>query len=291
MIIQIRRDNAIYCAPMSPIKVDLHCHSRASDGQLSPEDLLLRARAQEIELLAITDHDCIDGYLQVSEDSEALRLIAGVELSCVWGKTLIHIVGLNMNTDDPQLRQGLASQQQAREDRARQIGDRLASKGFSGGYAFAKQRAGNSQIGRPHFAQFLVEKGHVASEQQAFKRYLGAGKIGDVKNRWPAMAEVVGWITAAGGIAVLAHPLYYKMTNTKLKALIADFKEAGGKAIEVVSGRQPRDRSDYLARLADEFGLYASAGSDFHRPQPYGCELGGQPALPKSCRPVWEQFI
>ena len=273
------------------MKVDLHCHSTASDGQLSARDLLARAQQQQVGLLAITDHDCVDGYLQLRDGDSGLTLLAGVELSCVWAKTLIHIVGLNINVDNAALQAGLARQQQAREDRALEIGARLAHKGFTGGYDYAKNLAGESQVGRPHFAQFLVDKGHVANQQQAFKRYLGAGKLGDVKNTWPALAEVVDWITAAGGVAVLAHPLYYKMTNTKLKALIDDFIEAGGQAMEVVSGRQTRDRTDYLAKLATEFDLYASAGSDFHRPQPYGCDLGDQPPLPKSCQPVWEQFI
>ncbi|MFA7555114.1 MAG: PHP domain-containing protein [Spongiibacteraceae bacterium] len=269
--------------------VDFHSHSTASDGALPPLELLRRAQDNGVELMAITDHDSIAGYLEVRDqwNSPSMGLIPGVELSCIWGKRTIHIVGLGFDADNPVMQQGLADQQQARLKRARLIDDKLAKYGFVGSFDFVVELAGGSQIGRPHFAQFLVEKGHVANERMAFKRYLGAGKPGDIKQMWPELAAVVGWIKASGGAAVLAHPLHYDMTATKLRALIADFKTAGGDAVEVISGKQQSDRTQYLAQLAGQFELHASIGSDFHKPGLPWRELGQMGVLPKSCRPVW----
>lgn len=276
--------------------VDLHSHSNASDGDLDALDLLLRAREQGVQLMAITDHDTVAGYLAVREQwaqhelRNEMRLVAGVELSCQWSKRLIHVVGLNIDADNTDFRQQLINQQEARQQRARLIGDKLASYGFVGGYDYAKQLAGDSQIGRPHFARFLLEQGHVKSEKEAFKRYLGAGKPGDIKLTWPQLATVVAWIRDCGGVAVLAHPYHYKMTATKLRALISDFKAAGGEAIEVISGKQPKDRVQFLAQLATQFGLQASVGSDFHRPGMPWNELGQAGSLPSDCKPVWSQW-
>jgi predicted metal-dependent phosphoesterase TrpH len=275
-----------------PMIADLHSHSTASDGELAPLALLRRAEQQGVELMAITDHDCVDGYLAVKDQwqQQTMRLIAGVELSCLWGKRLIHVVGLNIDVDNQQLSTGLAQQQLARKQRAQLIDAKLVKCGFSGGLEYVTELAGNSQIGRPHFARFLVEKGYVRSENEAFNRYLGAGKVGDVKELWPAMETVVGWIKASGGVAVLAHPLHYKMTATKLKALIGDFKQYGGAAIEVVSGKQAKDQTQQLAKLAQQFELHASIGSDFHKPGTPWRELGQVGQLPAPCQPVWSLF-
>lgn len=280
-----------YLPGISSLIVDFHCHTTASDGELSPVQLLERALLQGVEQLAITDHDTIDGYLLARQlPRSPLRLIPGVELSCVWGGRLIHIVGLNIDPDHQGLCQALAGQQRARLERAELIGRRLESRGFIGGYQYAAALAGDSQIGRPHFARFLLDKGHVSSIQQAFKKYLGAGKPGDVKLTWPAMTTVLEWVSDSGGVSVLAHPLHYKMTATKLRALLGDFKISGGNGLEVISGRQTDDRSQYLAGLAREFGLLASVGSDFHRPDVSWSELGQMGSLPAGCRPVWSAW-
>ncbi|MGK0500313.1 MAG: putative metal-dependent phosphoesterase TrpH [Oceanicoccus sp.] len=272
--------------------VDLHSHSNASDGTLTPLQLLQRAEAQGVELMAITDHDTVAGFQAVNKQwqSDSMQLVAGVELSCLWGKQLIHVVGLAVDIDSSVLSEGLKQQQLARLERAQLIGQKLAKYGFAGGYEYVAEIAGSSQLGRPHFARFLLERGHVRSEKEAFKKYLGAGKAGDVKQTWPEMAVVLAWISASGGVAVLAHPLHYKMTNTKLRALLDDFKTAGGAAIEVISGKQPTDRTAYLAGLAEQFELAASIGSDFHRPDQPWAELGQMGVLPKQCQPVWELF-
>ncbi len=276
---------------------DLHCHTTVSDGSLEPEALLARAVEQGVELLAITDHDTVDAYTSLFDGAFAalltdnqLQLIPGVELSCVWGKHLIHIVGLNIDIGCTQLVAGLEQQKQARAERAVLIASRLEKLGFTGGYEFALQLVPASQIGRPHFARFLLEKGYVKTQKEAFKRYLGAGKIGDVKVTWPAMQQAIDWIVAAGGVAVLAHPLHYKMTATKLRALIGDFQQQGGQAMEVVNGVQTQDKTHYLTGLCERFGLAASIGSDFHAPGAAWSELGRAGFLPASCRPVWEIF-
>lgn len=269
---------------------DLHSHSSASDGSLAPAALLQRARQQGVRHLAITDHDSVDGVLAVLDSELSAGLVPGVELSCVWGKMLVHIVGLQIDPRAAAIASGLQQQQQARLQRAELIGQKLAKAGFSGACEGALAIAAGSQVGRPHFARFLVSQGFVASEQEAFKKYLGAGKPGDVKLVWPALAEVVQWIVDSGGVAVLAHPLQYRMTATKLRALTADFKAAGGRAVEVINGRQTPDRTRTLGDLAERFGLLASLGSDFHAPGAPWSELGQMGTLPARNRPVWSAW-
>ena len=256
----------------------------------APAALLSRAREQGLSMLAITDHDTMAGYLAVQHDSTpALRLVSGVELSCTWGNYLIHIVGLDCDPQHPVLLQGLQQQQQARADRGALIGAALARRGLDC-YALAQQLAGDSELGRPHFAQALVALGHVSSVAQAFKRYLGPGKIGDIRLTWPALATVVDWIRQSGGVAVLAHPFHYPLSATKRRGLLADFQAAGGLALEVLSGKQDQAQTAQLVAWCEQLDLYASAGSDFHHPDTGWCELGCQGPLPDRCRPVWELF-
>lgn len=267
---------------------DLHSHTTASDGLLTPIELLERARLQGVDMLAITDHDTLAGYFIAAEyAATAPELIAGIELSCVWAKCSIHIVGLNVDPANETLLKGIARQAQAREERARMIAQRLEKRGFEGAYEGAKLLAGNGQLGRPHFAQFLLDSGYVGSIKEAFKKYLGAGKMGDVKAFWPDMEEVIGWIVSSGGAPVLAHPLHYKMSGTRLRSLVADFKSQGGQALEVLSGRQSPDRTRLVQGLCDQFELHSSCGSDFHRPGQAWCELGAGLTLPRQSQPVW----
>lgn len=268
--------------------VDLHCHSLASDGSLPPDELVARAHHAGIEILSITDHDTIAAYHQISNPlPPGLRLIVGVELSCVWGGMLVHIVGLAFDPDNPTLMRCIENLQKARAQRARIIDQKLDKLGFAGVLDKALQGRNSEQLGRPHLAQAMVELGYVKSTDHAFKRYLGAGKVGDVKTQWPAMAEVIEAINAAGGQAVLAHPYHYSITATKLRALIADFKLAGGQAIEVLSGKQAKDKTDYLIKLTEQNELLASCGSDFHRPGHSWNELGCHGTLPDQLRGVW----
>jgi len=269
---------------------DLHTHTCASDGELRPEALLQRAAEQGVEMLAITDHDTMDGYLEAAKAVNGLSLVAGIEFSCVWSKMLIHVVGLKVDHGESELAAGLAGQKVARDQRGKLIGEKLAKLGFSGAYEGASKLAQGGQIGRPDFARFLMQEGHVNSFNQAFKKYLGAGKPGDVKTLWPDMAEVVRWITSSGGVAVIAHPQRYKMTATKLRTLIKDFKAAGGQAIEVISGRPDQQAILTMVKLCEQFELLASIGSDFHRPGTPWSELGCCGELPASVKPVWSHW-
>jgi predicted metal-dependent phosphoesterase TrpH len=256
--------------------VDFHTHSLASDGALTPLELVRRAKAAGVRQFALTDHDTTAGYLSVRHTSEAdeVGLISGVELSCLWATTTVHVVGLNFDADASQIIAVVEQLTQAREERAKKIAMRLAGVGIDGALEGAKAVANESQIGRPHFATWMVEAGAVNSVTEAFDKYLGAGKIGDVKMFWPPLSDVVQAITQAGGVAILAHPLKYRLTGMKLRALINDFKAAGGGAIEVLNGRQPETDLKRLSQLAEGNGLMCSVGSDFHRDFEYGPKLG-----------------
>lgn len=272
------------------MKVDLHCHSTISDGLLSPEDLVRYAAEQGIEMLAITDHDCAPRLPRVNllADSLSVNLISGIELSCHWRNIGVHIVGLGIALASKVLNQAVARQTQTREQRAMKIGARLSRLRIEGSYEGARRIAGTSQIGRPHFAQYLVQSGRVKDIKTAYKKYLGAGKTGDVKCLWPELEEVVSWVHAAGGYAVLAHPAKYKLTRRRLDLLCGEFKEAGGDAIEVVSGIQTQDITDHHEHLCRKYQFYASCGSDFHGPVSNWHDLGKMAPLPKACRPIWE---
>ncbi len=273
--------------------IDFQTHTTASDGALAPAQIQRRASEAGIAKLAITDHDTVAGYREAAAlvaDYAPLQLVPGVELSCRWSATTIHVVGLGMDCGHPTMVAGLARLDRARSERGEKIAARLAARGIEGALDGALAEAGESQLGRPHFSAWMVAQGHVADHNEAFDKYLGQGKPGDVKAFWPELAEAVGWIVAAGGVAVLAHPLKYNYTRMKLRRLVVDFKAAGGSAIEILSGRQTPDQASRLQRLADEFELQVSVGSDFHRDGPYQPQLGvSLPAVAEGVG-VWDRW-
>lgn len=271
---------------------DLHTHSHCSDGKLSPQALVELAKASGVTVLALTDHDTINGIEEAQlAAANDITLIPGIEFSAQWNGRGIHIVGLQVDIHSPALQAAVEQQSQARITRATTIAARLEKVGIKGALAGAQHYANGGAIGRPHFAQYMIEKGYVTNFAQAFKKYLGAGKTGDVKEGWPPIETIVEWIVSSGGIAVLAHPDKYDLTRTKLYALLQDFVDAGGRALEVVSGHQNSSVTDKLARAAKDFSLLASCGSDFHSPgQPWQA-LGKYSPMPKSCEPVWNEFI
>ncbi len=274
--------------------VDFHSHTTASDGYLSPSELIDRAVAGHICQFAITDHDTMAGYQAAAEYYThipgQMRLIPGVEFSCRWSGTTIHIVGLGVDCNYPAMVQGLDRLSRARISRGEKIAVRLEGKGFPGALEGALTQAGESQLGRPHFAAWLIEQGHVENFNQAFDRFLGQGKIGDVKAFWPELAEVTSWIVESGGVAILAHPLKYRFTRMKLGRLIVDFKAAGGKGVEILNGRQTADQTQQLKRLALEYELEVSAGSDFHRDGPYNPQLGVELEHLGGLQGVWQRW-
>jgi predicted metal-dependent phosphoesterase TrpH len=272
------------------MNIDLHCHSNLSDGALPPADLVDLAIQREVEMLAITDHDSIDCYREIDLLTDSIKIITGIEFSTTWRNNGIHIVGLNMDLQNHDLLEGVRRQSAARTERAHKIGQRLQNLGFDNCFEGAQRHSGGGQIGRPHFAQHLVDIGAVSTVQQAFKRYLGAGKAGDIKEQWADLGEVISWIRGAGGVAVLAHPTKYKMTRTKLCTLLEEFASLGGEAMEVISGSQTVSVTQSMAGLCQQFDLLASCGSDFHSlGQPWAA-LGMVPKLPANCVPVWSRW-
>jgi len=276
-------------------KYDLHTHTKCSDGSLPVTELIDLAIERGVTHLAITDHDTVKAHLQLAEHhncykDDEINIINGIELSSQWNNMGVHIVGLNIDVKSAAIETAVAHQTQLRLQRVRTIAKKLTQRGFPDITQGATELAGDSQIGRPHIAQYMVEQGMVSSVGQAFNKYLGAGKVGDVSNVWPDLEQVVQWISAAGGVAVLAHPSRYKMTRTKRRRLMADFADAGGQSIEVCAGNQVPGVAEEMAAICDEFDFHASVGSDFHNPDYKWVRLGQYPKLPKSCRPVWELF-
>ncbi len=269
--------------------IDLHCHTNMSDGALTPNQLIDLAVKRGVGMLSITDHDTLDAYAHISAVPSNIRLIPGIELSSRWRKQGVHIVGLNIDLSNEAMASAVTQQSDVRLQRAHEISNRLGRLGFDNCLEGA-QRFAQNQIGRPHFAEHLIEVGAVKNANEAFKKYLGAGKAGDIKEHWPAIDTVVQWIRRAGGIAVLAHPSKYKMTRTKLTELLNDFSIAGGEAMEVVSGLQVPSVTRDLAGLCKKFNLLASCGSDFHAPDKKWAALGMTSNLPDTCNPVWDHW-
>lgn len=271
---------------------DLHSHSNASDGTLEPRELVQKAAQAGIDVLALTDHDTVDGIDEAVAEAPGagIALVAGVEISVTWNKQLLHIVGLGVDTGCETLREGLRRLQQARRERAEEMGRMLEKQGIEGAYAGARALANGRVIGRSHFARFLVDEGHVANMRKVFRSYLGHGKPGFVAREWATLEEAVSWIHGAGGQAVIAHPARYPFSITKLKRVLQDFIEIGGEGLEVISGSHSREDNANMARLAREFGLLASMGSDYHGPECPWLSLGRLAPLPDGLTPIWHDW-
>ena len=275
----------------SILNADLHCHSVISDGTLTPEELAARAKANGVELWALTDHDEIGGLQRAATAAKALgmKYLTGVEISVTFIGQTVHIVGLGFDADNPGIRQGLAQTRGGRGQRALDMAAGLAKVGIAGAYEGALKFAGNHDlISRTHFARFLVESGVCKDTHEVFKKYLTEGKPGYVEHRWATLKDAVTWITQAGGIAVIAHPARYKFTAHQEFALFTEFKGHGGQGVEVITGSHTPAEYLTYADTALEFGLAASRGSDFHSPDESHTELGTLPFLPGKVTTVWE---
>ncbi|MBI0061608.1 hypothetical protein A9G15_06125 [Gilliamella apis] len=274
--------------------VDLHSHTTASDGILTPSELVKRAVDNQINMLAITDHDTIKGLLEakatIERNNLPVKLIYGVEVSTMWKNNEIHIVGLNIDIENSHLLELLTAQEQSRIDRAISISEKLAKVSIDNAYEQAQQFSKGDIVSRAHFARFLVANNYVKDIKRAFKKYLGKSGYAYVPAKWCSIADAVNAIHAAGGQAVLAHPTRYDLTLTKLKLLISEFKSYGGDGIEVSQSRQTQDDLQRLAKLANEFELLASQGSDFHDLLNY-LDLGKTTPLPGSVTPIWHNWI
>ncbi|MGL5947536.1 MAG: RNase RNM [Aeromonas sp.] len=275
------------------MRFDLHSHSTASDGHLSPSDLVRRAAQMQVDVLALTDHDTLAGLEEaratMANENLPLRLIAGCELSTTWQNHEIHIVGLGVNTDEPTLRAFLTAQSARRRARAEEIGARLSKHNLPDTYPRAQALAGEGAVTRAHFARVLVELGAAPSLAQVFKKYLSRGNPGYVPPVWPEMDCTIAAIQAAGGVAVLAHASRYDLSTKWVKRLIGAFKAAGGQAMEVsLSQQTPVERAN-LGQWASEHDLAISVGSDFHFIAQW-TELGRHLWLPKQGEPVWLRY-
>ena len=273
------------------MKFDLHSHSTASDGKLAPLAVLQQVEQLGVNLFALTDHDTVSGFLQIKDAAQSVVLVSGIEFSTQWSGLSIHIVGLDFDAAHPAMSQAIAHQRQVREQRAYTIDQRLTREGMPDVLRIALNYCPDiGQIGRPHFAQAMLDLGYVKTMTHAFDKWLGSGKLGDVKSVWPDIATAVEWLHEAGGVAVLAHPLRYKLTFAKLRRLVQYFQEVGGDAVEVVAQQGKLDKQQQLVDLVVSLGLAGSGGSDFHEPDWAWAQLGKVGAMPLGIKPVWELF-
>jgi predicted metal-dependent phosphoesterase TrpH len=273
------------------LNADLHCHSVVSDGTLTPEELAARAAANGVELWALTDHDEIGGQhrARAAAHANGMKYLTGTEISVTFAGQTVHIVGLGFDPDDAQMLLGLTNTRGGREARAREMSEGLAKVGIRNAYEGALRYVGNPElISRTHFARYLVECGACKDTNEVFRRFLTEGKPGYVPHRWASLRDAVQWISAAGGIAVIAHPARYKFSANEEFALFSEFKAHGGRGVEVVTGSHTAAEYVRYGETAREFGLAASRGSDFHSPGESHTDLGRLPYLSGELTPVWE---
>ncbi|MEI6146421.1 MAG: PHP domain-containing protein [Methylococcales bacterium] len=271
-------------------RYDLHSHSTASDGALSPTELVQRALDCGVTALALTDHDTTSGLQEAQHQADlvGMRLIPGIELSTNWQNKCFHIVGLGIDPTYEPLANATQFLQSMRLERAEKIAFKLEKKRIPGALEAVKKAAGEGMITRNHFADFLISQNHVSTQQEAFDRYLAEGKPAYVSTIWADLEVAVNWITQSGGVAVLAHPMRYKLTTNWMHRLLMVFKEAGGQGLEVITSRMNPDELRRVTEFAKRFDLAGSVGSDFHNPENPWIELGRLPDLPNHIKPVWE---
>lgn len=277
---------------MPSLCYDLHSHTTASDGTLPPAELVRQARAQGVDVLAITDHDVTDGLAEAAQVAAevGLQLVPGVEISVTWSGVTIHILGLNIDPAHAGLQAGLAHLRAFRTGRGEEIARRLARHGIEGALAGAQAFSSGKILSRTHFARFLVEQGHAKDMRQVFKKFLVHNRPGFVPGEWAELEEAVAWICAAGGQAVIAHPARYCISASRLRQFIGEFQACGGVGLEVVSGSHSVGDVAGMAQYAKRFGLLASCGSDYHGPEQAWVELGCLSPLPAGCTPVWRDW-
>jgi len=275
------------------LNIDLHTHSNCSDGALTPAELVARAAAAGVEVLALTDHDTVAGLEDADHSAgvHGLRLVPGVEISASWRAQAIHVLGLWIDPASAELRGVLGMQAERRRARMRKICARLEKLGLPGPLLLAAVEAHPGLPTRAHLANAMVAGGHVSRADEAFRKYLGAGKPANVAAEWPALDVVVGWIRAAGGVAALAHPARYALSAGARRQMLGDFVAAGGGALEVVTGANGAQHVEGVAALAVKYGLMGSVGSDFHDPQLTWNPLGRSLKLPDCVTPVWRSYI
>lgn len=272
--------------------IDLHTHSNCSDGTLTPAELVNRAAAAGVQVLALTDHDTITGLdeAQAAAAHCNVVLVPGVEISASWRAQGVHVLGLWIDPQSPDFNAHLAAQTELRRERMRKICVRLAKIGLPGEKLLTTVQAFPGVPTRSHLAHALVAIGAVDSPDAAFRKYLSKGKAAHIAAEWPALEEVVAWIVAAGGAAVLAHPARYSLSSGARRKLVSDFAAAGGAALEVITGANGAQHVEVCTSLAMTHGLQGSVGSDFHDPQHVWNPLGRSLKLPDCVTPIWRSY-
>jgi len=248
------------------MNIDLHTHSYYSDGVLSPKDVVRRALNAGCNFFSLTDHDTLEGLEEANKYAESsnLTFINGVEISAQHNSQSIHIVGLGINPNEKLLLDGLRRNNQFRVERARKISEGLGKVGIQRAYENARNLSKTDYITRTHFAQMLIKENVCSNMSSVFKKYMTGKKPGSVKGEWALSVEVIKWIHQAGGLAILAHPLRYKMTLNKLKKLVKDLKFLGLDGIEIVNSFSSLEDIRVSKMIADENEILYSGGSDFH---------------------------
>jgi predicted metal-dependent phosphoesterase TrpH len=272
-------------------RYDLHCHSTHSDGLLRPSAVVARAAARGVDVLALTDHDEVTGLdeAKAAAIEAGIALVCGAELSVSWDDHTLHVVALGIDPANAGLTDGLGVIRVGRMTRARRIGEALAAAGIKGAYEGAMKYVTSERlVSRTHFARYLVEAGHARETKDVFKRYLTRGNPGYVPHPWASLSEAVSWIHAAGGHAVIAHPGRYKMDGSGMRRLLAEFRDLGGDAIEVLSSSHTSAQYTEFASYARAFELRASCGSDWHGPGESWMDFGELPEMPIGVVPVWK---
>jgi len=275
------------------LNCDLHCHSTCSDGLLLAAEVVRRAAGNGVDLLALTDHDDVAGLAQARAvaDEVGMAFVNGVEISIEWGGLQVHVLGLNFDAANQTLQAGLEDVRSGRIARARRMSADLEQAGITGAFDGAMRLAANPNlISRSHFGRYLVEAGVCKDLRSVFESYLVPGRPGYVAHRWATLADAVRWIVGAGGVAVIAHPGRYKLSRPDMRRFLGEFKDLGGRGIEVLSGSHTPEHVAVYGRFAAEYGFLASRGSDFHGPGESYVDLGRLPPLPDGLKPVWAVF-
>ena len=271
------------------MKADLHNHSYYSDGVLSPKELVTLAKESGCDMFSLTDHDTTEGIPEAQLQSAALglKLINGVEISAFWRNSAIHIVGLGIDIENDLLQSGLEFNQNLRNARAKKIALGLWRSGIKDALEKAQEISGGHMLTRTHFAQMLINEGYCKDMKSVFRRYLTGRKPGGVSVEWKDFDEVINWIQSAGGKALIAHPLRYRMTHTKIKKMLNEFKEKGGDGFEVVNANSSDEEISLGNQWSEEFDLLASVGSDFHGWPNQRVQIGNLADLPNNSRAIW----
>ena len=275
------------------LNVDLHSHSNISDGVLSPEALVGRASDNRTDIMALTDHDEVQGIPEARATAKqaGVKFVPGVEISTTWAGSTVHIVGLNIDETNQDLVRGLADTRSGRVERAKEMSLRLERVGIFGAYEGAMNLVSNPfLVTRKHFARYLVAAGHCKDIREAFRRYLVEGKPGYMPHHWASLEDAVSWIRGAGGVAGIAHPGRYRFSDLVFGAFFEEFKYLGGTMIEVVTGSHSPDQYLKFAKVARDYSFLASQGSDFHAPDESRVDIGMLPPLPEGVIPVWRDW-